>query len=246
MDHCGPYYPAGTIAPRRKDHGKATMTSVLETLTNQGWALIDSAGFTDGSDVDYREVERIASRYGTASDRDGGQAIWPVTPRKSGSTDTFSVRAGEARFHTDAAYRAEPEQRFALFCVRPAEDGGASRLLQARKALSGLPGEMSALLRKPVWRWIPPATFGGEPDIPRSVSREDGRIRWRVDNLDVDSALRSVATDFDEHLDSHPDAAEFVLGTDSVLICDNERVLHGRTWFSDPRRLILRVRLVIR
>jgi alpha-ketoglutarate-dependent taurine dioxygenase len=226
--------------------GKATMTSVLGTLADQGWALIENAGFTDGNDIDYQVVKKIASRYGTPSDRDGGKEIWPVTPRKSGPSDTFSVRAGEARFHTDAAYRAEPEQRFALFCVRPADDGGTSRVLQAQQALSDVPEEMSALLRKPVWRWVPPATFGGEADAARSVSTADGKIRWRVDNLNVDSALLEVATAFDEHLDAHPGVAEFLLRTDSVLICDNERVLHGRTWFSDPRRLVLRVRLVVR
>ncbi|WP_184727306.1 TauD/TfdA family dioxygenase [Saccharopolyspora phatthalungensis] len=144
--------PGGHDWLKHLDHGKATMTSVLDTLANQGWAVIDSAD---------------------------------------------------------------------------------------------LPERTSALLRERIWRWVPPVTFGGAPDIARAVSTGDGRIRWRVDTLDVDEPLRAVASEFDEYLYSHPDAIDFLLPTDSVLICDNERALHGRTWFSDPKRLVLRVRLVV-
>lgn len=220
------------------------MSAVLNSLKTHGWALITDAGFTDGVSVDHAEVLRIARHFGKPSDRDGGTPIWPVTPRDSGPSDTFSVRDGEAQFHTDAAYRADPEQRFALFCVRPAEDGGSSRLLRTCDAMSGLPRKMLSLLRRPIWRWVPPATFGGPSDVARRVWTRDGRIRWRVDNLNVSANLRTVGQEFAEYLESHSRVAEHRLVTDSVLVCDNERLLHGRTWFSDPRRMVLRVRLI--
>jgi alpha-ketoglutarate-dependent taurine dioxygenase len=39
---------------------------------------------------------------------------------------------------------------------------------------------------------------------------------------------------------------QFSLPADSMLICDNLRVLHGRTAFADSRRSLVRIRLVQR
>jgi len=233
-----------TTTPSRLEQDTPAQAELA--VATRGWAVLSRAGFTDGEDVDHDAVIRIARCFGVPSARDGGTEIWPVAPRITDPLSTFSMRGGEARLHTDAAYRADPENRFALFCVRPAGDGGLSRLLDARAAMADVPGATLELLRRPVWRWTPPSTFGGEPDVARAVATRDGRIRWRVDNLDVDARLNAVAAEFDRYLDGHPLVAQLPLATDSVLVCDNERVLHGRTWFADRRRLLLRVRLVTR
>jgi alpha-ketoglutarate-dependent taurine dioxygenase len=221
-----------------------SLQETQQALSTHGWAVLMEAGFTDGSSIDYAAVERIACWFGAPSSRDGGKAIWPVAATTDRPEATFSIRSGEARLHTDAAYRADPENLFALFCVRPARDGGLSRLLAADRALDGLEPEVLTILRQPVWRWTPPDTFGGKQDVARAVIRKDGQIRWRLDNLDVATDLRAVADGVDAHFDGHPLVVHLPLATDSVLFCDNERALHGRTWFTDPQRLLLRVRLV--
>jgi alpha-ketoglutarate-dependent taurine dioxygenase len=70
-----------------------------------------------------------------------------------------------------------------------------------------------------------------------------GEIRWRFDNLEIDEELRAMAARFRDHIEGHRKVAEFTLRSDSVLICDNRRILHGRTTFTDIDRLLLRVRL---
>ncbi len=221
----------------------ARLAVAAAQLAERGWAVLDQAGFTDGRRADLAHVRRLAGYFGTLSARDGGVDVWPVRPVSRDRGQTFSQRDGEALLHTDAAYRASPEPLFALFCVRPAGDGGRTRLLSARAALSGLDAGTVSVLRRPVWRWTPPAVFGGEQDIPRPVVSGSGGLRWRYDNLAVGAELRPAAARFRDHLESHPSVTEFMLATDSVLVCDNTAMLHGRTGFTDISRLLLRVRL---
>jgi alpha-ketoglutarate-dependent taurine dioxygenase len=222
-----------------------TSSPARHLLATRGWAVLTSAGFTDGHTADPDAVRAIARRFGVPSSRDGGTDIWPVQPVSRSATETFSRRAGGALLHTDAAYREDPESLFALFCVRPAADGGATRLLAAADALAGLDPRLTRELRRPVWRWAPPAVFGGEPVEPRPVLTDRG-VRWRYDNLLASEADLAVAAEFRDHVEGHPRVRGFILPADSVLICDNQHVLHGRTPFTDTTRLLLRVRLVSR
>jgi alpha-ketoglutarate-dependent taurine dioxygenase len=221
----------------------ARLAAATAALSGRGWGVVTRAGFTDGQRTDVAQVRRLACCFGTPSARDGDTEIWPVRPVSRDRRQTFSQRDGEALLHTDAAYRAAPEPLFALFCVRPARDGGRTRLLAAGAAFSGLDAETVSVLRRPVWRWVPPAVFGGRPDVARPVVSRSGEIRWRFDNLAIGAELRPVAARFRDHIENHPGVTEFMLPTDSVLICRNQTMLHGRTGFSDIGRLLLRVRL---
>jgi len=215
-------------------------------LRSRGWSIITDAGFSRGGAVDVDAVRRLAEYFGRPSDRDGGQDVWPVRPRTTDPAATFSQRAGAALLHTDAAYRADPEPLFALFCAQPAADGGLSRLLAAADAVRDLDPAVAEQLRRPVWRWAPPSVFGGSPDTARPVLGPDGGLRWRPDNLTVAADLAQTAAAFTAHVESHPCLVQLPLPADTVLVCDNSRVLHGRTAFADQRRLLLRVRLVTR
>src|ERR1039457_4598016 len=117
------------------------LAAAAAALSERGWAGGTCAGFTDGHRTDLVDVRRLACRFGIPSARDGHTEIWPVRPVSRDRGQTFSQRDGEALLHTDAAYRAAPEPLFALFCVRPARDGGHTRLLAAGAALSGLDAE---------------------------------------------------------------------------------------------------------
>jgi alpha-ketoglutarate-dependent taurine dioxygenase len=222
---------------------KESLSQAGDLLATRGWAVVPSAGFSDGHTADPGAVRAIAQRFGVPSSRDGGIDIWPVRPVSRSATETFSRRAGTALLHTDAAYRPDPEPLFALFCVRPAADGGATRLLAATDALAGLDPRVARELRRPVWRWVPPAVFGGGPGEPRPVL-SGGGARWRYDNLLASEPRMAVAAAFRDHIEAHRRVATLMLPADSVLICDNQRVLHGRTTFTDAARLLLRVRLV--
>ena len=251
-------------------------------LAERGWAVLTDLPFLgrDGR-ADERVVLDLASAFGVPSARDGGRAVWPVTPATQDGMSpggTFSVRAGAAGFHTDAQYHEHPEDYVCLLGVRTAGDGGLTRLLSADAAAAAvrrLPdGEaLLALLRRPVWRWRTPAEFGAagaagsagsagatgahsggaaagatEGMAPTAVFPAPGVIRWRGDNLLDDGSpaagrLIRAAGRIDAAFAAAPGAVEFGLGPGDMLIVDNTRVMHARTDFADPSRLLLRVRL---
>jgi hypothetical protein len=211
-------------------------------LAEDGFVVVNDAGFTDGAEVDEAAVVRIAEAFGKPSTRDGGRAVWPIRPVSDRTDATFSLRAGAARLHTDAAYRDAPEDLVVMFCVRPAADGGATELLHGRHAAAGLDVATTEALRRTQWFWRPPAVFGGAVAGPYAVLSESG-MRWRWDNLDLPARLTPTAASFRDHVDGHPATIVHRMVTDQVLVFDNTQMLHGRTAFSDPRRLLLRVRL---
>lgn len=179
-------------------------------------------------------------------------AAWPVTPRAQGQS-TFSGRSGPAGFHTDAQYRANPEDYVCLFAVRPAADGGGSTLLlpfhaaleAIRERRDG--GMLLAAMQRPGWRWRVPAESADGPHcaFPASVLDGCGRIRWRADNLDAlpTGAPAGAAGRIDEAFDAADGRVRLHLKGGDLLVLDNHRVLHAPTDFRDRRRLLLRVRL---
>jgi alpha-ketoglutarate-dependent taurine dioxygenase len=238
-----------------------TRGAAAQRLRDAGWALFHDQSYLIGGRPDERAVLDLASAFGTPSARDGGRAVWPVAPAPGARSGTFSVRAGQAAFHTDAQYHDRPEDYLCLFGVLPAADGGVSRVLTVPDALAAVRRDafgprLSALLAEPVWRWRVPAVFGTRPAAQtRSVARRalesDGRFRWRSDNLDLGGpggpvparTLGWAAARIGACLDSAPAAVRVLLGPGDVLVVDNRRALHARTWFSDPSRLLMRVRL---
>ncbi|WP_436761471.1 TauD/TfdA family dioxygenase [Streptosporangium sp. V21-05] len=224
-----------------------------QSLDLRGWAVLRGQDFTSGHGADHAAVTDIARRFGTPSARDAGQAVWEVRPRPGRGHGTFSERAGPAPFHTDAQYRARPEDLVCLFVVRPAADGGATLLLGRADAEAGLGrrphGDLvAAALRRPRWAWTVPEAFRsapGETSPPAAVLPGDGTLRWRADNLAprLDPFQRWAAAEFAACLRTAPGSRRIRHAPGGVIIVDNRRVLHARNPFQDPRRLVLRVRL---
>lgn len=208
------------------------------------WFVFHSREVAQG---DTRAMLAIALSYGEPSTRDGPE-LWPIRPISAAGT--FSQTASEATLHTDAQYHDVPESRFLLFCVRAARcGGGLSRLLRLSDIATDLERELgqndTALLRKSLWSWETPSVFGGDQDelaSPHPVVQEEA-IRWRYDNLVIEPPLRETARRFHRYVENHPAVTSLPLGPGDVLYCDNRRVLHGRTQFDDPNRLLYRVRL---
>ncbi|GAA1937297.1 TauD/TfdA family dioxygenase [Amycolatopsis minnesotensis] len=218
------------------------MGHVRQCVASAGYAVVRQCGFTDGVTVDEARVRRLLAPLGRLSERDGGVAVWPVRPVTGRPGATFSVRSGAALLHTDAAYRAHPEDLVALLCVRPASDGGVSELLHHQDARVALSPEIAAELGQPQWTWQPPDEFGGSATESLAVLAPD-RVRWRRDNLVAAAALLPVADAWQAHLQAASGLRRVTLGTDDLLVFSNHRVLHGRTAFTDPGRFLLRVRL---
>ncbi|SDG79202.1 Taurine dioxygenase, alpha-ketoglutarate-dependent [Sinosporangium album] len=236
---------------------EASLAHARADLAAQGWALLRGLPFatygtygTAGT-ADEEAVLTLAERFGTPSDRDGGRAVWPVSPRAGHRTGTFSIRAGGAGFHTDSQYHARPEDIVCLFVVRPAARGGDTLLVTERETVSALHRHLDGqaalgALADPVWRWRTPEVYGtAEQQRPVPVLPGDGTVRWRADNLAArrpgrESRAAAVLLDCLESAVA-PERIEQRPG--DLIVIDNHRTMHARTGFRDPRRLLLRVRL---
>ncbi|MDN3353871.1 TauD/TfdA family dioxygenase [Actinomadura sp. DC4] len=218
-----------------------------ETLAHRGWAVLRGLPFVHDGEPDISSILRTAACFGRPSDREGGTPAWAVRPASDDARQTFSRRTGGATLHTDAQYRRVPEHLVCLFAVRPADDGGTTRILSASDARTALRGHerehrLLERLARPDWAWRVPAPFDGEPPFRAAVLPGDGTIRWRVDNLAA-GADRETAREFAQRLETAPQVIELRLGVGDAVVLDNRRVLHGRTFFADRRRFMVRVRL---
>ncbi|GAA2207304.1 TauD/TfdA family dioxygenase [Nonomuraea monospora] len=232
---------------------RTDIADARDDLAGRGWAVLHTGlRHTDGDAVDHAAVLRLAREFGVPSRRDGGQEIWPIRPSRTDPAATLSERAGAADFHTDAAYRADPEGVVCMFVVRPAADGGLTLLLHAATVKAELRrhalGErVLAELGKPRWQWRVPEVFGGGEDGACSraaVMPGDGTVRWRADNLvDLTLEQRRVASWFACLLRVLPGTVCLEHRPGDMIVIDNHHVMHARTSFRDPRRMLLRVRV---
>lgn len=196
-------------------------------------------------------VESFAQEFGELSRRDGAIGAWLVKPRKNAGT--YSEIAGPAGFHTDSQYHSHPERLFVLACETPASEGGDNLLIGLEDAqaiaLEALGPKAVDRLKQSVWRWSVPKVFQSEttPAVspPSPIFREDGTIRWRIDNIVCENdADFSLAKAFEQALEASPRAEQVRLQSGDVLLCDNWHALHARTDFSDMNRVLYRARLV--
>ena len=198
-----------------------------------------------------KAVEDFAERFGELSRRDGGIGAWLVKPRKHAGT--YSEITGPAGFHTDSQYHDQPERLFVLACDTPADEGGDNLLISvddAREiAQTNFGDDGVARMQQSVWRWAVPEVFQSAtvPAVspPSPIFREDGTIRWRIDNLVCETdADQRLAEAFEQALEASSRSEHVRLLPGDVLLCDNWCALHARTDFSDLNRVLYRARLV--
>jgi alpha-ketoglutarate-dependent taurine dioxygenase len=224
------------------------------SLATHGWAVLHTGtSLMDGDSADQAALLRVTRHFGTPSSRDGGKELWPVRPCRTDPAATVSERAGAATFHTDAAYRSDPEHLICLFVVRPATEGGETLLLGTDTVTSELRRHslgqgLLTTLAKPVWRWQVPEVFrsAGEDCSPAAaVLAQDGGLRWRADNLapGLTREQRRVAAWFASLLRVMPGVVRLEHRIGDLILIDNHQTMHARAAFRDPRRLLLRARL---
>lgn len=196
----------------------------------------------------------------TRTDKVSGAFVWPVTPRSVGySVTTFSEDIGEAAMHTDSQYIDEPEDKFVLSCIRPDAPGrGTTEFLDGRKLRSEVeenhPGLLEVLQQPFPFRVPTVFTEKLRDDMPEIIWRpilEDGRIRYRhdtiinalqVDGVELDIQRVRAIEELATIIDGMPRVQHHLMPGE-IAIVDNRRMLHARTDFDDPGRVLLRVRM---
>jgi alpha-ketoglutarate-dependent taurine dioxygenase len=210
--------------------------------------------------------------YPTSTDQRTGRVAWDVKARPEIGTEkrfvTFSERVGSADMHTDSSFYPMPEEQFILYVVNAAQcDGGHSILIDADDIYDGLhrTPEGAAtfeLLRTTQVPFRVPAVYAAGDDqveifealIFGPPQRKDDRftMRWRYDSITKGLAARPDMSSPElveaieiMHCVAEQEAARFMeqLPTDTLLLADNHRMLHGRTTYSDERRHLIRIRM---
>ncbi len=195
--------------------------------------------------------------------------IWRVSPRaKLDHEPTFSETASEAPLHTDNSWVREPERYFALLVLRPARDGGDSIAFPIAPHLQRIARtpEGKAILRVLMEEEFPfatPAVFhdhrSHEEQVAAVVTAPviggASGFRFRRDVIDAGFHLRpdlvtseklGVLDAFEKTLhQAMKECAPVHLKSGEILIANNQAVLHARSNFTDPDRLLLRARMAV-
>jgi len=210
--------------------------------------------------------------YPTSTDQRTGRVAWDVKarPETAGGNRfvTFSERVGSADMHTDSSFYPMPEQQFILYVVNAAQcDGGHSILIDAEDIYHGLhrtpegAAAFALLSSTPVPFRVPAVYAAGDEQVeiyealvfgPPVRSDDMFTMRWRYDSIqkgltarpDMSSPELVEAIEI-MHCVAEQEAARFMeqLPTDTLMLADNHRMLHGRTTYSDERRHLVRIRM---
>jgi len=217
-----------------------------------------------------RDFEALCSRLGRVTPHgSSAQTIWRVSPRADlCHVPTFSETASEAPLHTDNSWIEEPEEYFALLVIRPARDGGESLLFPVAELLRDFAQvkEGPAAIRTLSERLFPfamPVVFRSEgersaqltPVVTAPVLRSHSRLRYRHDtilsgfkvrpDLATEESVAAVESFNDYLIGLLRRSPGIKLERGDVLLANNHTVLHARSHFTDPNRLLLRARIAL-
>lgn len=186
--------------------------------------------------------------------------VWEVRPMPGADLATAARSHTRRAFpvHTDASYERKPPRFFALAIAHADHEGGGYLGLAnvAQAVESGLTAAEAAVLRRVPVAWRIPPEFGGGPDehgrprcifAPVLMSNTRARLRRDImstEHLPEDEARLFWAA-FDRLYTLLQDTCnrnQRLLPERSVIILDNERLVHARNSVLDPKRVLFRVR----
>lgn len=246
--------------------------SVLEALIKSQEELEIGKGFVvmTGTQIDTLDPElaqlaaiTLSMPFGnpTKTDQRKAQIAWPIRfdPNAEGQK-TFSQTMGEAAYHTDTQYFDRPERYFGLFCVTSDEVGqGTNMLVDGRRVMEDLARwqpRLGAALREEYPFRVPTVfTKSARPDdvevVWAPVVTNDGNIRYRKDTLEEALALPGITISetqiealgaFEEALSKTTPMIHHLEKGEAIIV-NNHRLLHARTPYNNPERLLYRVRM---
>ena len=166
--------------------------------------------------------------------------VTTITPREvdGNLTSDLGFTNQELMLHTDGTAVVKPADYLALYCSKPAIDGGASILLDSRKLLGVLAQEYPELLQQ---LFTPNSAIFGDPKGEHHIGsifskNTDGNItiRFRTDQGGFYTA--PLATQMVNLIKIMEDLSfKFDLKEGQGYLVNNHRVLHARTSFIGTR-----------
>lgn len=241
------------------------LAKVILTYLRQDSGVIVSNLLTDVQEIDTLKMKLcgLCEQVGIVSTHNNNDTpVWDILASDTNSQySTFSEHANEAELHTDSQYRQNPEDYFALHCVRQARCGGGLSLFLSVndivKELNQTPGGRLALnfFENNVYPYIVPDIFkvnrNGPPEYTFGYLIKKGEMRFRIDTVEKAIALDPSLCS-DAHLLHFNTLKQVILNSEHIitdklknnecLFINNKTMLHGRTEFEDKQRHLLRIR----
>jgi hypothetical protein len=196
------------------------------------------------------------------------KVLWPVKAELNPTTKdlTFSQKLGEAEYHTDTQYFENPEKIFSLWCIAPDRNKeGVNGLISADYIMAEINRRVDGkkvmeTLRKTKFPFRVPSVFttdGSDDDIEYflgPIFSENPKIRYRKETIDKGilasgtnlSNEQKYAIGVVEHVLNNPKKEiKIFLEKGEVIFVNNHELLHNRSYYSDPNRFLIRVRIKI-
>lgn len=242
------------------DFAAELQESNTELLKGTGFVAVRGLGIEHESPELAKLIAITTSAaYGTPTytDSQSQHIAWPVhhDPNAVGRK-TFSQTMEEAQFHTDSQYAAEPENAFGLYCVTPDMPGkGTNTLIAAEDILTQLQEQEDVIssLRLPFPFRVPSVfTQNGKdekPEVTWAPIVTDRLFRFRKDTLEdgieavgeISREQRQALSALNKAIQDAPKQTKH-LQAGEALIVNNHTMLHARTPYDNPHRLLYRVR----
>jgi alpha-ketoglutarate-dependent taurine dioxygenase len=205
---------------------------ILSECTQQGYSLVN---LKDISHLDSIELEHRLLSFFACVGHNFGDTFAYLTLQGSGSASSLPA-------HTECIYSPEVLRYFALGCINPSQEGGNTRIFDARKAASLL-----EVIDPSICNILLEYRSNAYPDATgRHRVVENGRVRFRS-NGPTNKVINSLTYKDDELYsivdkairDSLVSSVEWQKG--DVLFVDNYNTLHDRESYRGNRKM-LRVR----
>jgi alpha-ketoglutarate-dependent taurine dioxygenase len=206
----------------------------------------------------------LAVGFPTPSSQYQATLLWNIRARTvpKGRVATYSEHSGEADLHTDSQSFPQPEEYLALYVDHAARCGGGVSLFlstdtlhEALKATTEGREAIEILSTRQFPFYISAGEAGARNSGAVTLAPIFGQrltIRFRRDvlekgfsarpDLDTPAARHAFELLLDVLVRQVP-VVEYLLPDGAITLCDNHRMLHGRTGFKDQQRHLLRVRM---
>lgn len=191
------------------------------------------------------ELRALRRIFGThiAHDRGDEHGIAPITPMP-GLSEYLGTSNKQHNLHTDGTFNPVAPMTAILLCLRPAQSGGMSQIVQGRDAYRYLaredPDGLNALFDEDAMTVTRAGKSATRPVFSRAGSLL--RVAFRYDTVASIAVKPRAERAFNllrEYVMDPVNIREFRLEPNQMLILDNTAVLHGRTEFpeDEPRML---------
>ncbi|WP_328952919.1 TauD/TfdA family dioxygenase [Kitasatospora purpeofusca] len=168
-----------------------------------------------------------------------GLTVIRDTGQHDGRAGFAGLGRGDLELHTECAQLPRPPRLMVLACVRAAEDGGESLVVDGKAVLAELAASRPAALEA---LSAPRAAYFGGSDgqfapVLEHLRGGQWRLRLRQDELarfspEAQAHFPALRRAVEHH------TSRMRLACGQALVLDNHRVLHGRTRFTGERLLL--------